>query len=268
MLSQSLTTRLQGVRRILVAGAGGGYDVVCGPPLFFALEALGYEVHLASLSSTPLNDVGAVTQHTETLLEVTAQSSRPSYFPEGWLSRWFQERLGRRQSVWCFTASGVVPYAQSYQYLIDRLGIEAVIVVDGGVDSLLRGDEYSLASPLEDALTLAAVNLAAVPHKWLMTTAFGAERLDNISHAQVLARIAALTQEDALLGVSTILRSSEEGTRFVQAAEYILEHQQGMHQSVVVSCLLAALRGEFGDQRVNPYTQNTPPWVSPLMSLC
>lgn len=241
MLSHSLTDKLRDAKRILVAGAGGGYDVVCGLPLFFALEAFGYEVHLASLSSTPLNDVERGVRHTETLLEVAAESSRPSYFPEGWLSRWFQERLGRPQSVWCFTASGVVPYAQSYQYLIDRLRIDVVIVVDGGVDSLLRGDEYSLASLLEDALTLAAVTLADVPHKWLMTTAFGAERLDNISHAQVLARIAALTQEEALLGVSTLLRSSEEGRQFVQAAEYILEHQQGMHQSVVVSCLLAAL---------------------------
>ena len=201
-------------------------------------------------------------------MEVTAESRRPSYFPEGWLARWFQERLGRDVSLWCFTASGVIPYCQSYQYLIDRLNIDAVIAVDGGVDSLLRGDEYSLASPLEDALTLAALSLVTVPQKLLMATAFSAERLDNISHAQVLARTADLTKADALLGVTTLLRSSDEGERFMDAAEYVLEHQQGMHQSVVVSSLLAALRGEFGDQAVNLYTQNTPPWVSPLMTLC
>ncbi len=31
--------------------------------------------------------------------------------------------------------------------------------------------------------------------------------------------------------------------------------------------MLSALRGEFGEQVVNPYTQNTPPWISPLMTL-
>ena len=206
-------------------------------------------------------------RHTETLWEVTADTARPSYFPEGWLARWFRERQQPDVSVWCFGAAGVGPYSQSYQYLVERLGIDTVIVIDGGVDSLLRGDEFSLASPLEDALTLAAVSLLDEPRKILATTAFSAERMDNISHAQVLARIADLTKADALLGVSTLLPSSPEGKAFMDAAVYILEHQQGMHQSVVIGSMLSSLRGEFGEQSVNPYTQNTPPWISPLICL-
>jgi len=253
--------------RVLVAGAGGGYDVVCGLPLFFALEAAGCRAFLASFSSTPLNDMTGAVKHTETLWEVTADSARPSYFPEGWLTRWFREERGRDLSLWCFGASGVGPYHHSYQCLVDRLEIDTIIVVDGGVDSLLRGDEYSLASPLEDALTLATVSLLDGPQRFLAATAFSAERLDNISHAQVLARIADLTRAEALLGVSTLLPFAKEGRSFVEAAEYILSHQAGMHQSVVICSLLSALRGEFGDQVVNPHTQNTPPWVSPLMCL-
>ncbi|MDQ2798815.1 MAG: DUF1152 domain-containing protein [Armatimonadota bacterium] len=267
MLPPLIQSKLNPKSRVLVAGAGGGYDVVCGLPLFLALEAAGHQAHLASLSSTPLNDISEAARHTETLWEVTADSERPSYFPEGWLARWFHEQRGRDLSVWCFSASGVGPYVQAYQYLVERLEIDAIIVVDGGVDSLLRGDEYSLASPLEDALTLAAVSLLDGPQKFLATTAFSAERLDNISHAQVLARIADLTRADALLGVSTLLPSAEEGRLFVEAAEYILSHQTGMHQSVVIASMLSALRGDFGEQVVNPYTQNTPPWVSPLMCL-
>lgn len=267
MLPPLIQSKLNPKSQVLVAGAGGGYDVVCGLPLFLALEAAGHQAHLASLSSTPLNDISDAMQHTETLWEVTAASARPSYFPEGWLARWFHERRGRDLSVWCFSASGVGPYVQAYQYLVERLEIDTLIVVDGGVDSLLRGDEYSLASPLEDALTLAAVSLLDGPQKFLATTAFSAERLDNISHAQVLARMADLTRTEALLGVSTLLPSVEEGRLFVEAAEYILSHQEGMHQSVVIASMLSALRGEFGEQVVNPYTQNTPPWISPLMCL-
>ena len=267
MLPPLIQQRVSPGSRVLIAGAGGGYDVVCGLPLFFALEAAGCQAFLANFSSTPLNDMAEAARHTETLWEVTADSSRPSYFPEGWLARWFRERRGRDLSLWCFGASGVGPYHQSYQYLVDRLGIDTIIVIDGGVDSLLRGDEYSLASPLEDALTLAAVSLLDGPQKFLATTAFSAERLDNISHAQVLARIAGLTRSEALLGVTSLLPFTEEGRLFVEAAEYVLAHQAGMHQSVVIGSLLSALRGEFGDQVVNPYTQNTPPWVSPLMCL-
>ena len=267
MLTQPLAAHLAGARRILITGAGGGYDVVCGLPLFLALAEEGREVHLGSLSSTPLNDVAEAQWHSETLLEVTARSSRPSYFPEGWLARWLAERRGIDKPVWCFQVSGVRPYASSLAYLVERLRLDAMIVVDGGVDSLLRGDEYSLASPLEDALTLAAVSRIEGPRTILAATAFGAERLDGIHHAQVLARIADLTRADALLGVTTLLASTPEGALFQEAAKYILAHQSRMHRSVVVSSLLSALRGDFGEVAVTPQAENTRVWVSPLMSL-
>ncbi len=266
MLPESILNSFTADSRVLIAGMGGGYDVVCGLPLFLALEKLGCSVYLASFSSTPLNDIEGATRHTETLWEVTAQSARPSYFPEGWLARWLLER-SQNVSLWCFGASGVGPYYDSYSYLVKSLAIDTLILVDGGVDSLLRGDEYSLASPLEDALSLAAVRDLDIPRKLLVTTAFSAERLDNISHAQVLARIADLTRAEAFHGVTTLLPQSEEGVAFADAGEYILAHQQGMHQSVVLASMLSALRGEFGEQAVNPYTQNTPPWISPLMTL-
>ncbi len=267
MLPESILSCFTADSRILITGMGGGYDVVCGLPLFLALEKRGCAVHLASFSSTPLNDIEDAVRHTETLWEVTACSARPSYFPEGWLSRWFLEKRSQTVSLWCFGASGVGPYHDSYSYLVKHLGIDTVILVDGGVDSLLRGDEFSLASPLEDALSLAVVSGLDRPRKFLVTTAFSAERLDNISHAQVLARIADLTRADAFYGISALLPQSEEGRAFADAGDYILAHQQGMHQSVVLASMLSALRGEFGEQVVNPYTQNTPPWISPLMTL-
>jgi len=200
MLSQSIDNRLSGMRNVLVAGAGGGYDVVCGVPLIVALAERGIKVHVASLSSTPINDIDGGIVHRPELVEVTPTSTRPSYFPEGWLSRWLTDRLGRDVSVYCFGATGVGPLYASYQYLIERLAIDCVIAVDGGVDSLLRGDEYSLGSPLEDALTLAALSLVDGPDRILAAVGFGAERLDRISHAQVLARIADLQRAGAWLG--------------------------------------------------------------------
>jgi hypothetical protein len=141
---------------VLVAGSGGGYDVVCGLPILLDLHGRGKETYFASLSSTPLNDIAEADTHLPNLVAVTARSSRPSYFPEGWLARWLASEIGLDRPLWCFGATGVQPLARAYQYVVDRLGIDTIVVVDGGVDSVLRGDEFSLASPLEDALTLAA----------------------------------------------------------------------------------------------------------------
>jgi hypothetical protein len=267
MLYQPIQSAFEKAQRVLIAGAGGGFDFLCGLPLFFALEARGCHVQMANLSFTPLQAVQGATWHSESLLEVDAGSHGPDYFPERWLSSWFNERLGRKVPLWCFGATGVVPYSQNYAYLVERERIDTVLVIDGGVDSLLRGDEHSLGTPLWDALTVAAVNNLNVPRKLLATVAFGAERWDKISHAQALERIADLTRDDALLGVTTLLSATAEGAHFVDAANYIFDHQRNVRQSVVVSSLLSALRGEFGERAVNAYTEMTPLWVSPLMCL-
>ncbi len=265
MLPQPIEARMRDARRVLLIGTGGGFDFLCGLPLFFALENRGLEVHLANLSFSPLDALTDARWHDEVLLEADWRSQGADYFPEKWLSHWFRERRAREVSVWCFKATGARPYAQSLAYLAKHLEIDTVIAVDGGVDSLLRGDEHSLGTPLWDALTVAAVDSLRVERKFLVSTAFGAERWDKISHAQALRRIADLTREDALLGVSTLLRASEEGRVFIEAAQHIFERQR--RGSIVCSSLLSALRGDFGERPVNSNTEQTPIWVSPLMCL-
>lgn len=267
MLPQPIESQMRDARRVLIAGAGGGFDFLCGLPLMLSLEAQGIEVHLANLSFTPLQTVNGGIWHGAGLLEVSAQSDGPSYFPEGYLARWFKEKLQRDISLWCFAANGMAPLRENYAYLVERLQIDTVLVVDGGVDSLLRGDEHSLGTPLWDALTLGAVSELDVPRKLLAAVAFGAERWDKIAHAQALHRIADLTHSDALLGVSTLLNATSEGKHFVEAANFIFEQQHEQRPSIVVSALLSALRGEFGERVLNAYTEATPLWISPLLCL-
>lgn len=267
MLPQPIQSQIKPSQRVLIAGAGGSFDFLCGLPLLLALEAQGCETHLANLSFTAFKNASGVRRHTPSLVEVTNASSGETYFPEKWLCQWFNERSKRHISIWCFEATGLVPYQQSYAYLVEQLQIDTILVVDGGVDSLLRGDEHSLGTPLWDALTVAAVHQVAGPQKLLASVAFGAERWDKISHAQALARIADLTRAAALLGVTSLLRTTDEGKHFMDAAQFIFDHQPGVRQSTVISTLLSALNGEFGERPVNAYTQATPLWVSPLMCL-
>ena len=50
MLKLPFFTELEAAKNILIAGAGGGYDIFSGLPLYFGLQAAGKKVHLANLS--------------------------------------------------------------------------------------------------------------------------------------------------------------------------------------------------------------------------
>eukprot|EP01084_Bolivina_argentea_P221111 374581_1 len=41
-------SRIKNSKRILLSGCGGGFDIYQGIPLFFTLQAMGYEVFLAN----------------------------------------------------------------------------------------------------------------------------------------------------------------------------------------------------------------------------
>ena len=76
--------RLRDCKRILLAGAGGGFDIFCGLPLYFALRRRGCEVHLANLSFSRL-PVLADAPCPVFKVEPSTEGS-PYYFPERSLS--------------------------------------------------------------------------------------------------------------------------------------------------------------------------------------
>ncbi len=110
MLRLPFFAALEPARRVLVVGAGGGFDVFCGLPLYFALKGAGKEAFLANLSFSPLEDCTGK-RWDATLLEVTADSQGAgyvNYFPEGYLCQWFRQR-GEEVSVFSFHRTGAIP---------------------------------------------------------------------------------------------------------------------------------------------------------------
>lgn len=51
------------------------------------------------------------------------------------------------------------------KFFADNLQLDAIILLDGGVDALMRGDEERPSSILEDRLTLTAIERLNVPVK-------------------------------------------------------------------------------------------------------
>lgn len=72
---------LDKAQNILIAGAGGGYDVFCGLPLYFWLKMAGKTVHLANLSSGALGFCDAENP-VPALWRITRRTAATNYFPE------------------------------------------------------------------------------------------------------------------------------------------------------------------------------------------
>jgi hypothetical protein len=241
-------------KRVLLAGCGGGYDVRGAVPLWHALRA-DHEVHFASLSLSYLNGLDA-RQDTEVpnLYEVTEHAAtQDAYCPEAHLAKF----VG--QPIWCFDKTGVRPLARAYRALIERLRIDHIMLVDGGIDAMLRGDELSLGTPSEDLASLAATTMQGFPVT-LACVGMTSELRDGIAHAHVFERIAELTREGAYLGASALTTGDPATDAYVAAVEHVFAGQAGQKRSHVHKVIVSAIRGEFGPTA--PHV-----WLSPLLNM-
>ena len=93
---------------ILIAGAGGGFDVFCGLPLYFWLKNAGKTVHLANLSFTDLGFCDGVRPVPSLVKVLPNTGSSANYFPEVYLSQWLSERYGETP-VYAIERAGSAP---------------------------------------------------------------------------------------------------------------------------------------------------------------
>ncbi|MBV9849399.1 MAG: DUF1152 domain-containing protein [Armatimonadetes bacterium] len=250
---------------ILLAGAGGGYDIFCGLPLYFGLRSRGKTVHLANLSFSRLYATKGKRLGTA-LVEVTAdiQSALP-YFPELHLARWLKKQ-GEPGVIYGIDRTGARPIAEAYRTLQERLKPDAVILVDGGTDSLMRGDEAGLGTPEEDIASIAAVDALDVPAKLLVCLGFGVDTFHGVCHAQFLEAVAEITRAGGFLGAWSLTREMPEVQRYIEAVDYV----QGImfnNPSIVSSSIVSAIEGRFGDHHRVYRTEGSQLFINALMTL-
>src|SRR6185503_6557503 len=184
--------RLFAAKRVLLIGAGGGYDVLGAVPLFFDLREHGIEADLANVSFTDLATLPGAEpdiQHSFVYRVRGGSATVNQYCPEAWLARWLEEVHGYHEPVWCLSKVGVRPLRAGLVTLTERLGTDLLVLVDGGIDLILRGDETSIGTPAEDLATLCAAAGMRLP-SLAMCVGFGTELREGIPHAQVLERFA------------------------------------------------------------------------------
>ncbi|MFF3504436.1 DUF1152 domain-containing protein [Streptomyces sp. NPDC003247] len=262
-----LFTRLADAERILVAGAGGGFDIYSGLPLALSLLHQGKEVHLANLSFSALAGLPLDDWAAPDLAVVTADSApHQSYFPERTLAQWLR-RHGYPATVYAFPQTGVRPLRAAYRALVELHGIDAVVLVDGGTDILLRGDEAGLGTPEEDMTSVAALAaLDDIPIRLVVSVGFGVDAYHGVNHVHVLENIAALERDGAYLGAFSIQRTTDEGALYLDAVAHGQAHTPD-RPSIVNGSIAAAVRGSFGDVRFTERTRGSELFINPLMSL-
>jgi hypothetical protein len=261
---------LEDASRILVMGAGGGYDVVCALPVALALRARGHTVHLASYSAMELAELDNTESPMENLYAVTRHSGVPenTYSPEGHLARWWHQVLEDDVTVWTYSKVGVRPLSKILAHLTVELSLNVVVVVDAGVDALFEGSEHELGTPTVDAISLCAVRNLPNIQRYLAFTAFGTEGKDHkVRHADALLRISQQIALGGMLGVCALLPGQEEGRHFSDAVDFIHAASDPEWHSNMAGSVQAAMKGKYGYQTLNVRTRESPIWVSPLTLL-
>jgi hypothetical protein len=265
-LNLPIFDQLAKCQNLLIAGMGGGFDIFCGLPIYFELQRRGQKVHLANFSFSDIVNFRGGIRLTDTLVGVTSDyEGVVPYFPELYLAQWFDETRGEAITIWCFHKTGARPLLKNYRALTEHLSIDGILLIDGGVDSLMRGDEAGTGTLIEDATSLFVVNeLTQVPTRLVGCLGFGAER--DIAYAHVFENIARLTKAGGSLGVCSLIPQMQVYQAYEEAVLYV-QGKEFQDPSVINSSIVSAVQGHYGNYHLTEKTKGSRLWISPLMPI-
>jgi len=263
--------QLQKSKNILILGAGGGVDVFSSLPIYFTLEKMKMGLHLANYTQSNWVEIN---QHVETIpialgcVGVSGNLKTPSEnLPEAYLSSWFRDARNQDVPIWMFKRDqSVKEYSNSLNMLIKHLEIDAILLVEAGMSSIMKGNEDGSGTMLEDTLTLAAVKNADVPTKILSCVGFGTETEEKLSHYLALENMAQITKQGGFYGSCSLVSFMDCFQQYKQACEHVW-NQPGHRKSHVQTRIIPAAEGEFGDYHMFPDEKKADVFVSPLMSV-
>src|ERR1700739_416440 len=125
-----LPSAIENSQCVLVAGAGGGFDVYAGIPIYERLRSLGKTVFLANLSFVSLGTTSAQALTRALYAVEPTTTGQDLYFPERSLAQ-FLSRRGDNVRIYAFEQLGVAPIREGYT-LVQSLGLDAIVLIDGG----------------------------------------------------------------------------------------------------------------------------------------
>ena len=249
------------VRTVLLCGCGGGFDFVHGLALYPELVRLGKRVVIGSYSFGDPRRIGGeapvVFREGDAIVRRVTAASEPDsdYAPEihvcSFLDGRYPDAAPHFAYAYYARAFTVPSLTRLYRALVARHDVDAVVLVDGGTDSLMAGDEEGLGDPIEDAVSVATVaGLDGLRAKVLLSAGFGADRFNHVSDGASLRAVAELTALGGFLGVASL----EPGTPALETYATALEHiyARQTFRSVLAGAIVSAARGWYGTGDVPP----------------
>jgi hypothetical protein len=238
-------------RRILIAGAGGGWDIFVGLPLAYEWQE-SCKVVYANFSASQTG--------------FCMRTANTVDHPEGKLS----EILG--EPVYLFGKSGFRMLKECYEILLREHEIDTIVLVDGGVDSLMRGDEEGCGTIFQDTISLGVVDTLEIPTKILACLGFGAETDEGVCHYRALENIAALSKDSGFFGDCALTADMQAFHHYEEVCRKVFACPGG--RSRVHTRVIPAVHGEFGLFEIHDdmdavldLQSEMPPFISPLMPL-
>jgi hypothetical protein len=248
------------IRSVLLCGCGGGFDFVHSLALYPELHRLGKTVVIGSYSfGNPARISGAVPVFSEdgaTAVRVTAANVADAHYgPEVHVCSYLDGVYPESAPHWVYAyyarAFTVPTLTRLYRQLIAAHSVDAMVLVDGGSDSLMVGDEEGLGDPIEDAVSVATVaSLTGLRAKVLIVVGLGTDRFNHVSDAASLRAVAELTRAGGFLGAVS-LEPSAPGSLFYRGCLEHIYQRQGF-RSVLAGTIDSAIQGWFGRDVVPP----------------
>lgn len=262
-----LFQKLHNSQNILLAGAGGGFDIYSGIPLLTNLLEQGKNVVVGNLSFTWLDQTSSekVFPFCYQVCETDVDHSNRNYFPEKYLSQWLK-LAGFDVDIYAFDRISAKPLTDAYKFLVEKHKIDTVLLVDGGTDSLMFGDEDGLGTPQEDMSSMAAAYQCGVKNRLLASVGFGVDHFHGVSHYRFLENVAKLSREGGYLGLFQLTREMKEAQHYIDALQFANDRMPGM-ESIVSNSIISAVEGEYGDYHKTKRTAGSELWINPLMSI-
>ncbi|CAH6419959.1 Domain of unknown function (DUF1152)-containing protein [uncultured virus] len=236
-------------------GCGGGYDIYVGLPFYFTLIDKGLDVHLANFSFTSKENLSQFDNIGCDVYEVNSipgMNQTAVFFPELHLSRHLLKPIYA-----IYYDGGVSRLKESYQVLINTINPDCIILVDGGCDSLMFGYEESMATWVEDAMSIYVANQLNIKC-YLLVGGATSDFYEGIKESDLINNISILKSQvcnPAELDSNRDLRSQGHLIWETMLDEHEQPHTRKYidifmnsdpHFSIVNSCIVAAARGIRG----------------------
>ena len=183
------------------------------------------------------------------------------YFPEFHLCSY----LGGTP-VYAIENAGAAAVRRAYDWLVEELKPDTLILIDGGTDILMRGDEEGLGTPEEDCSSLLAGWDLKLPTKLIACLGFGIDSFHGVCHAHFLENVSALIRDGGYLGSWSLCKDSADYEFFREACAYAFRAMPE-RISIVNGSILSATEGVFGDVHSTSRTRGSELFINPLMSL-